>query len=422
MAKKKTSRSTKPAAKNVVDSQTTQDASSVSDESANETQDPIIENNLTSEEASASGDTGADADLGAGADADVPETSVEQKPQEEDTPVKLQEPANARQETESSFVPMALGGVAAGAIGFAAAFFGLAQQPDTEGATLSQKIQQIETSIGEQGETVNEIAEKLDDVSAPDFSSFEGRLDEVQFSLSGLLTRLETTEATLNAIDTRLTTLEKRPVTEGASQEAVAAYERELEAAAADIAQQRADLESLIASALDTEDAAEEASKAAMRRAGVSRVLSALESGAPFDGALADLREAGADVPDVLSDVAGTGVTPFSELQQSFPEAARAALAIARATEGAAEGSGGLTGFLRTQLGARSLEPREGNDADAILSRAEAATRDGRLSDALSEIDALPDDAKAEFSAWSAQATERLNALRAAQDLSEALK
>lgn len=422
MAKKKTSRSTKPAAKNVVDSQTTQDASSVSDESANETQDPIIENNLTSEEASASGDTGADADLGAGADADVPETSVEQKPQEEDTPVKLQEPANARQETESSFLPMALGGVAAGAIGFAAAFFGLAQQPDTEGATLSQKIQQIETSIGEQGETVNEIAEKLDDVSAPDFSAFEGRLDEVQFSLSGLLTRLETTEATLNAIDTRLTTLEKRPVTEGASQEAVAAYERELEAAAANIAQQRADLESLIASALDTEDAAEEASKAAMRRAGVSRVLSALESGAPFDGALADLREAGADVPDVLSDVAGTGVTPFSELQQSFPEAARAALAIARATEGAAEGSGGLTGFLRTQLGARSLEPREGNDPDAILSRAEAATREGRLSDALSEIDTLPDDAKAEFSAWSEQATERLNALRAAQDLSETLK
>ncbi len=406
----------------MVDSQTTQDASSVSDESANETQDPIIENNLTSEEASASGDTGADADLGAGADADVPETSVEQKPQEEDTPVKLQEPANARQETESSFLPMALGGVAAGAIGFAAAFFGLAQQPDTEGATLSQKIQQIETSIGEQGETVNEIAEKLDDVSAPDFSAFEGRLDEVQFSLSGLLTRLETTEATLNAIDTRLTTLEKRPVTEGASQEAVAAYERELEAAAANIAQQRADLESLIASALDTEDAAEEASKAAMRRAGVSRVLSALESGAPFDGALADLREAGADVPDVLSDVAGTGVTPFSELQQSFPEAARAALAIARATEGAAEGSGGLTGFLRTQLGARSLEPREGNDPDAILSRAEAATREGRLSDALSEIDTLPDDAKAEFSAWSEQATERLNALRAAQDLSETLK
>ncbi|WP_338549651.1 COG4223 family protein [Roseovarius phycicola] len=406
----------------MVDPQTTQDASNVSDESASGTQDPIIENNLKSEEASASGDIGTDADIGAGSNADEPETSVEEKPQEEDTPVKPQEPTTAHQETESSFLPMALGGVAAGAIGFAAAFFGLAQQPDTDGAALSQKIQQIETSVGEQGETVNALTEKLDDVSAPDFSSFEGRLDEVQSALSGLLTRLETTEATLNAIDTRLTTLEKRPVTEGASQEAVAAYERELEAAAADIAQQRADLESLIASAIDTEDAAEEASKAAMRRASISRVLSALESGAPFDGALADLREAGADVPDVLSEVAGTGVTPFSELQQSFPEAARAALAIARATEGAAEGSGGLTGFLRTQLGARSLEPREGNDADAILSRAEAATRDGRLSDALSEIDALPDDAKAEFSAWSAQATERLNALRAAQDLSEALK
>jgi len=159
-----------------------------------------------------------------------------------------------------------------------------------------------------------------------------------------------------------------------------------------------------------------------MRRAGISRLLSALESGAPFEGALADLQEAGAEVPEALTAVAATGVTPVTDLQQYFPDAARAALAIARSTDGASDGSGGFTSFLRTQLGARSLEPREGNDPDAILSRAEAATREGRLSDALSEIEALPDDAKAEFSAWSERATERLNALRAAQDLSEALK
>ena len=78
-------------------------------------------------------------------------------------------------------------------------------------------------------------------------------------------------------------------------------------------------------------------------------------------------------------------------------------------------------GFIRTQLDARSLEPREGDDPDAILSRAEAATQQGRLTDALAEIEALPDVARAELSDWAAQATRRLEAVAAAQQLSEEL-
>ncbi|WP_317056409.1 COG4223 family protein [Roseovarius rhodophyticola] len=406
----------------MVDEQSTQDVSEGSEETSSGDDGTEQENNSESDEtetASESTETSSSNEV----ETDTHDTTIESDPVEEPTPTEhSKNPASASPETESSFLPMALGGVAAGAIGFAAAFFGLAQKPDTEAAALSQQIQQIEASVGEQSEAMSSLTQQVDDLGAPDMSAVESRVGDVQASVADLLTRLESTEATLNGVDTRLTTLEKRPVTEGASQEAVAAYERELEAAAADIARQRQELEALISNAIDTEDAAEEASKAAIRRAGISRLLSALESGAPFEGALADLQDAGAEVPEALNAVAATGVTPVTDLQQSFPDAARAALAIARSTDGTADGSGGFTSFLRTQLGARSLEPREGNDPDAILSRAEAATREGRLSDALSEIDTLPDDAKAEFSAWSEQATERLNALRAAQDLSETLK
>ena len=67
------------------------------------------------------------------------------------------------------------------------------------------------------------------------------------------------------------------------------------------------------------------------------------------------------------------------------------------------------------------MEPREGNDPDAVLSRAEAALREGRLTDALAELEALPEEGRAELSDWAGQAANRLAAVNAAQSLSETL-
>ena len=80
-----------------------------------------------------------------------------------------------------------------------------------------------------------------------------------------------------------------------------------------------------------------------------------------------------------------------------------------------------MGGFLRRQLGARSVIPREGSDPDAVLSRAEAAVRDGRVADALREIDALPQGAKDAMQSWSADAKVRADAEAAVQDLSQRL-
>uniref|UniRef100_UPI0037C662F9 COG4223 family protein n=1 Tax=Roseovarius salis TaxID=3376063 RepID=UPI0037C662F9 len=100
---------------------------------------------------------------------------------------------------------------------------------------------------------------------------------------------------------------------------------------------------------------------------------------------------------------------------------ARAALAAARDAAAREGDTGGLTGFLRTQLGVRSLEPREGDDPDAVLSRAEAAVGQGRLTDALAEIETLPDVARAELEDWTQRARQRLDAVAAARELSEEL-
>ena len=325
-------------------------------------------------------------------------------------------------ETESSFLPMIMGGAAAGAIGFAAAYFGLANQPLDGIEMLDTRLSQVETSIGTQTTELGALIGQVEGLSTPDLTPVETQLDDFSSGIKDLGHRLDTAISTMNTLDTRLTGLEKAPVTDGASEAAIAAYEKELKAASEDIAQQRADLEKLVSEAIGTKGAAEEAALAAEKRAGLSRVLSALDSGTPFDGAVADLQTAGVDVPDALAQVAGTGVGSAADLQESFPEVARAALAKARQTTTQdGDTDGGLSGFLRTQLGARSLEPREGNDPDAVLSRAEAAIREGRLTDALSEIDVLPDEAKAELADWAIQATARLDAVRAAQSLSEAL-
>ena len=77
--------------------------------------------------------------------------------------------------------------------------------------------------------------------------------------------------------------------------------------------------------------------------------------------------------------------------------------------------------FFRSQLGMRSLVPREGDSPDAILSRAEAALRDARLGAALAELENLPEGARAALDDWIARATQRQEALSAADALSDRL-
>jgi hypothetical protein len=105
-------------------------------------------------------------------------------------------------------------------------------------------------------------------------------------------------------------------------------------------------------------------------------------------------------------------------LQDDITDAVRSALAAARSVD---ENGGGLIGFLQKHLGMRSIEPQEGSDPDAVLSRIEAAVRAGRLGDALAEARTLPKISQEALSIWIEQAQARHNAVLAANALAERL-
>ncbi|MDR5652481.1 COG4223 family protein [Ruixingdingia sedimenti] len=146
--------------------------------------------------------------------------------------------------------------------------------------------------------------------------------------------------------------------------------------------------------------------QAALARAAVLRAQAALDTGTSLAEPLADLAAAGVALPPALAE--GADVPTLPQLQEEFPEAARAALAAVAKVEPDAPLGDRIGAFLRAQTGARSLTPRAGDDPDAVLSRAEAALRAGDLAGAVAGLDPLPAEATAEMAAWRARAESRL--------------
>lgn len=318
------------------------------------------------------------------------------------------EPTAVRQ---GGFVPMVLGGVVAAALGFGASQ--VLFPNGIGGMDQSEAVADLTATVQQQGAQVARLTKELDAVKTT--SADTGAIDE----LAGLVDDANAAVAGLSeqvkALETRLIALEKRPADGGASAAAVEAYEREVGALRQAMEKQKAEIEALINAAQDEKASAELTAKQAMIRTAVSRIQVALDTGKGFADPVAHLMAAGVDVPAILAEIADTGAPTLAHLTSTYPTAARKALAAARKDEGT---GGKAWNFLRNQLGVRSLEPKEGTDADAILSRAEAALKDGRLSDAMAEIQNLPEPARVELTDWMTQATRRADAVAAAETLS----
>ncbi|WP_207100714.1 COG4223 family protein [Paracoccus shandongensis] len=170
------------------------------------------------------------------------------------------------------------------------------------------------------------------------------------------------------------------------------------------------------AEAQQLQQAATETTRRAEAVAAIAALQTALDRGVTPDEARQTLEGAGIETPEALT----RPVPSLDSLQADFPEAARAALRAALREESAAGNGSLFTNFLRAQTGARSVEPREGNDPDAILSRADAAVEAGHIGDAVTEIEALPEDARAApaMADWLAGATTYRDAQAALSDLS----
>ena len=146
------------------------------------------------------------------------------------------------------------------------------------------------------------------------------------------------------------------------------------------------------------------------------RLNTALATGKAYADVLSEIAaQAKIDIPKILNDGAATGVTTLPELQQKFPEAARRALKASVQAEAGDSFGDKIGAYLKAQLGARSLEEKQGNDPDAILSRAEGALARDELQNAVDLLRELPEQGVAEMADWLAAAEGRLK-IQAAMD------
>ncbi|HBZ42554.1 MAG TPA: hypothetical protein DEO85_00495 [Maritimibacter sp.] len=325
----------------------------------------------------------------------------------------------------AGFLGFVLGGVIAGVIGFGAAQyvnggwpFGatdaedpLASAMETQTADIAALREQVESN----GETLSTL------VSDTSLEELGGQL---RADIVATQSRIEEMSGRLSDLDERITALEKMPQGDSAeaAEAAAAAYERELAGMREMLDREIAALQAQQEDAETLQQNAAEAAQASSARAAMSRIMAALDSGQPFDDALFDLSTAtGTDAPTGLASVASDGVPTLAELRDSFPDAAREALddSLRAMVEAGEIGRG--EAFLRTQLGSRSLEPQEGDDPDAILSRAEFELKNGRIGAALDELSAMPEAAQPALSDWIQMARTRQAALAAGSELSQTL-
>jgi hypothetical protein len=228
----------------------------------------------------------------------------------------------------------------------------------------------------------------------------------------------------LAVLEARLAALESKPMPVGTDSAALAQLRAEVAAiktdgAAVVSAQVQADLDAKVQAAevklATIEQAAQSQAAATLTRAALGQIAAALDSGAPYTSALTAL--SGANVAPVLADHATAGLPSLQALQSAFPGSARTALEAALRANMGESWSERVANFLRTQVGVRSLTPRDGPDPDAILSRAEAALAAGDVGQALVEIATLPIPAQDALTEWRARAQLRLDAQAALQAL-----
>jgi hypothetical protein len=336
--------------------------------------------------------------------AEVEETAepVSETPEAELTPVAAPSPAPAKR---GGFVPMVLGGVIAAAIGAGAA---LTLFPNGLSNGEDPVRDQILADLAAQKQVVAALQDQLTAQLADAEESAEiAALNDI---LSAQTAQQAEQQTRIEMLSQLVGDLEKRPIANALAPEAIAAYQRELTALQEAMALQRAEVEEKLAVS------AAQAQSAASRNALILLDQAFVEGTALAPG-LDALAAAGQPVPDALKAVRA-GVPSVAGLQEAFPDLARQALAADRAT-----GSGaGAVNFLKEQLGVRSLTPQEGDSADAVLSRVEAALKSGDLPATLAEAEALPEAAAAVMGPWVAAVAQTLAAETALAELRQSLK
>lgn len=351
-------------------------------------------------------------DLGEIVEAEEPATEATD---ETETPV---EPKVERPDApKSSVLPFVFGGVIAGAIGFAAAY-------------VYPMMQDLEVEVVPVVAVSDFEALKSEVALLPAPLTADAIAALVAEQTADLTAQLEDMSRRITEVSSRLEQALNTPAEAGAlSPAALADYQAEIVALREELsAQQAAIAEMVDAASVQLEQAqaqsqafeqtAAEAAQTAALRMALSKIQAALETGTPYQSAMTDLSSAlDGSVPAAISSSASNGVPTLAKLQADFDPAADRALAVARAEGVDGEERTALGAFIRSQFDVRSVTPQEGNSVDAILSRAQAALNEARLTDALAEVRSLPEVARAELTDWISSAEARAAALAAVEEL-----
>lgn len=365
-----------------------------------------------------------------------------------DRPTETAPPSPVRRRGGGAFLGTVLGGILAAGAGFGLARMVPGGWPVQDNSALEAQIKAQEDSLAGLKAQLSDLAARPVEDSTEEIAALKSELQKMIADSAAVVDPVpmiaEATgdiQASIAALDGRLTEIEKRPVGfagAGVSSAAIAAYDRQLQDLRAQIAAQNgqgsdiaAQIEAvaadakaqLAAAAQDAERLkaeAEAAVQTATTGAAMGRIRAAIEAGGPYAGAVADLTALGMQIPPDIAGLAETGVPTLTELQRSFPAVARDALSAALRAQTATGWDDRLTAFLRTQTGARSLSPRDGTDPDAVLSRAEGLLADGDIAATLAELGTLPAAAKDVLAPWVTEAESRQKAIAAMSALSAA--
>lgn len=320
-----------------------------------------------------------------------------------ETPPIAPPPATPAPQPRGGFLPLVLGGVVAAALGYGAHYL---QSRDQTAPDMTQQIQadlaQLRANIAE-GPDLSDVQAQVTALSS-DTGSLDAALNDMRGQIAAL-----PDPGTLQA---QIDALRNAPEPEVDFTPLQAEIAR-LDAAIATLRDEMAALRTL---STERVTAAEAAVNTARATAALDRIEAALVTGAPFADALQEVNQAGVTPPTALG-AAADGVQTLEALQNSFDAAARDAIAASLQAAPADSTSERLGNFLRAQIGARSLAPRDGDDADAITARAGVAVADGDLATAATELNALPDAGRSAMGGWLDALDTRLNAQAALADL-----
>ena len=376
-------------------------------------------------------------------DVELPEATVAQHPIPAPVTVK-----------RVGFFPLVLGGVVAAGLGAAALYYADQQGwlgQDAGNSEFQTKLDLQAKEIAALQAALKEATEgtaaQFDALSANtvDLAPLETSIAALQSTDTDTTTSVQELATLLQATADRLAQLEVQPIPKAElPTEVVTAYEAQLTETLAtidgrfsemqtsqgevltkletELRAKLAEIEAAQTSAKQSEADAQKAADLAAGRAAALQIATALERGAGFADQLPAISDTlGLEVPAALSSVAQDGAVSVDALRADFPALARTALADTAGSASGDDSINPLTSIIMTQLGARSLEPREGNSPDAILSRAEAAVGKGDIDTALGELAALPPEGQTAFADWIAQATALRDAKRAAAELTSQL-